>query len=236
MCDLSGAAENWIIKASGQEFEHLNSLKSYGNSLILPLNFPKPYDVSDPALLEKITLGQMRDWNQAPTNPAKVAAAKIPFAITMDGASLKLPIFGPVIAQSTISRIALIKANLFAAGVDVLEILDIATSSTSNTLYIEALERVKRGVFSGEDMSKLCANEKMFPDTYSQLIAVGERTGNLEEMFTSIANYYEEEFDNVVGNISTMIEPLSMVIIGGIVGVLLIAMYLPIFNAGSAIG
>jgi type IV pilus assembly protein PilC len=76
----------------------------------------------------------------------------------------------------------------------------------------------------------------MFPDTYSQLIAVGERTGNLEEMFTSIANYYEEEFDNVVGNISTMIEPLSMVIIGGIVGVLLIAMYLPIFNAGSAIG
>jgi type IV pilus assembly protein PilC len=117
-----------------------------------------------------------------------------------------------------------------------LEILDIATSSTSNTLYIEALERVKRGVFSGEDMSKLCANEKMFPQTYSQLIAVGERTGNLEEMFTSIANYYEEEFDNIVGNISTMIEPLSMVIIGGIVGVLLIAMYLPIFNAGSAIG
>ena len=77
--------ENWIIKASGQEFEHLNSLKSYGNSLILPLNFPKPYDVSDPSLLEKITLGQMRDWNQAPTNPAKMAAAKIPFAITMDG-------------------------------------------------------------------------------------------------------------------------------------------------------
>jgi type IV pilus assembly protein PilC len=158
------------------------------------------------------------------------------FKRSIDGLSLKLPIFGPVIAQSTVSRIALIKANLFAAGVDVLEILDIATSSTSNTLYIEALERVKRGVFSGEDMSKLCANEKMFPQTYSQLIAVGERTGNLEEMFTSIANYYEEEFDNIVGNISTMIEPLSMVIIGGIVGVLLIAMYLPIFNAGSAIG
>ena len=154
----------------------------------------------------------------------------------VDGASLKFPIFGPVIAQSTISRIALIKANLFSAGVDVLEILDIATSSTSNVLYVEALERVKRGVFSGEDMSKLCAKEKMFPDTYSQLIAVGERTGNLEEMFTSISNYYEEEFDTVVGNISTMIEPLSMVIIGGIVGVLLIAMYLPIFNAGSAIG
>ena len=106
--------------------------------------------------------------------------------------------FGGIIVQATIARIALIKANLFAAGVDVLEILDIAKSSTTNTLYIEALDRVKRGVFSGEDMSKLIAKEPVFPTTYNQLIAVGERTGNLEEMFGSIANYYEEEFDGVV--------------------------------------
>jgi type IV pilus assembly protein PilC len=154
----------------------------------------------------------------------------------MDAAVLKLPLFGNIILQATIARIALIKANLFAAGVDVLEILDIAMSSTTNTLYIEALGRIKRGVFSGEDMSKLVEKEAVFPATYYQLIAVGERTGNLEEMFSSISSYYEEEFDSVVKNLSTMIEPLSMVLIGGIVATLLIAMYLPIFSAGSVVG
>ena len=154
----------------------------------------------------------------------------------MDKFTLKFPLFGKIIIQATIARIALIKANLFAAGVDVLEILDIAKSSTNNVHFVTALEQVKRGVFSGEDMSKLVEKEIIFPPTYSQLIAVGEKTGNLEEMFTSIANYYEEEFDNVVDNLSTMIEPLSMVIIGAIVGTLLIAMYMPIFNAGSVVG
>ena len=158
------------------------------------------------------------------------------FKRTIDGLTLKLPVFGNVIAMSTIARISLIKANLFAAGVDVLEILDIAKASTNNTHYIEALDKMKKGVFAGEDMSKVAGQSKVFPLTYSQLIAVGERTGNLEEMFTSIANYYEEEFDNIAKNIQTLIEPFSMVFIGGIVGVLLIAMYLPIFNAGSAIG
>ena len=154
----------------------------------------------------------------------------------MDRFVLKIPVFGKIVIQATVARIALIKANLFAAGVDVLEILDISMSSTTNVHFVAALEQVKRGVFSGEDMSKLIAKEKVFPDTYPQLIAVGERTGNLEEMFEQIAGFYEEEFDAVVKNLSAMIEPASMVIIGGIVGTLLLAMYMPIFNAGSAVG
>lgn len=154
----------------------------------------------------------------------------------MDRLVLKLPVFGPIVVQATVARIALIKANLFSAGVDVLEILDIAMSSTTNVHFVAALEQVKRGVFSGEDMSKLITKETIFPPTYPQLIAVGERTGNLEEMFDQIAGYYEEEFDSVVKNLSSMIEPASMVIIGGIVGTLLLAMYMPIFNAGSAVG
>ena len=158
------------------------------------------------------------------------------FKSFMDKVILKLPLFGPIVIQSTVARIALIKANLFSAGVDVLEILDIAMSSTTNVHFIAALETVKRGVFSGEDMSKLVAKEDVFPLTYSQLIAVGERTGNLEEMFDQIAGYYEEEFDNVITTMKGMIEPISMVLIGGIVGTLLLAMYMPIFNAGSAVG
>ena len=154
----------------------------------------------------------------------------------MDKFTLKLPLFGPILIQSTVARLALIKANLFAAGVDVLEILDIAMSSTTNVHFIAALENIKRGVFSGEDMSKLIAKEPIFPLTYSQLIAVGERTGNLEEMFQQIATFYEEEFDSVITTLKTAIEPISMVFIGGIVATLLLAMYMPIFNAGSAVG
>ena len=79
----SDVGSNWIIKASGQEYEHLSALKKYGNTLLLPLNFPKAFDTKDEGLLDQITLRQMRHWNQAPSNPAKLAQAGIPFAITM---------------------------------------------------------------------------------------------------------------------------------------------------------
>ena len=137
----------------------------------------------------------------------------------MDKFILKFPLFGKIIIQATIARIALIKANLFAAGVDVLEILDIAKSSTNNVHFVTALEQVKRGVFSGEDMSKL-RKKLYFPPRIHNLLLLEKKQENLEEMFTSIATYYEEEFDNVVDNLSTMIEPLSMVSIGAIVGTL----------------
>ena len=76
----------------------------------------------------------------------------------------------------------------------------------------------------------------MFPDTFYQLIAVGEKTGNQEEMFISISNYYEDEFDAIVKNMSTMIEPIAIVFIGGVIGLLLVAMYSPMLNMGSAMG
>ena len=153
---------------------------------------------------------------------------------SMDKIILKLPLFGNIIIQSTVARVALIKANLFSAGVNVLEIIDIAMSSTSNTVFITSLDNVKKRVFSGEDMSTAYKREVVFPSTFHQLIAVGEKTGNQEEMFIAISNYYEEEFDAVVKNISTMIEPIAIVFIGGIIGGLLVAMYSPMLNMGAA--
>ena len=153
---------------------------------------------------------------------------------SMDKITLKLPLFGNIIIQSTVARVALIKANLFSAGVNVLEIIDIAMSSTSNTVFITSLDNVKKRVFSGEDMSTAYKREVVFPSTFHQLIAVGEKTGNQEEMFIAISNYYEEEFDEVVKNISTMIEPIAIVFIGGIIGALLVAMYSPMLNMGAA--
>ena len=158
------------------------------------------------------------------------------FKRRIDKLSFKLPIFGNLIAQSIYARIALIMSNLVAAGVSVIETLEIVKETNDNLIVSDAIENVKRGVFSGVDLSKLFLKEPVFPPQFGQLIAVGEKTGNLEEMFTSIANYYQEEFDNAVETLSTAIEPIMIVLIGTLIGFLLLAMYMPIFNAGSVVG
>ena len=149
---------------------------------------------------------------------------------------LKLPIFGDMILKSMLARVSLIMGNLSAAGVNLLESLEIAKSVSNNVVVTEALENVKKGVFSGDTLTKLFLKEPLFPPTFSQLISVGEQTGQLDEMFNSVASYYEEEFDNTVDNMSTMIEPIMIVFMGIMIGGLMIAMYSPIFNVGALIG
>ena len=149
---------------------------------------------------------------------------------------LKLPVFGDMILKSLIARISLILGNLSAAGVNLLEALEIAKSVSDNVVVTEALENVKKGVFSGDTLTKLFLKEPLFPPTFSQLIAVGEQTGNLDEMFNSVAIYFEEEFDSAVDNMSSLIEPIMIVFMGIMIGGLMIAMYSPIFNVGALIG
>ena len=149
---------------------------------------------------------------------------------------LKLPIFGDMILKSMLARVSLIMGNLSAAGVNLLESLEIAKSVSNNVVVTEALENVKKGVFSGDTLTKLFLKEPLFPPTFSQLISVGEQTGQLDEMFGSVAAYYEEEFDNTVDNMSSMIEPIMIVFMGIMIGGLMIAMYSPIFNVGALIG
>ena len=149
---------------------------------------------------------------------------------------LKLPVFGEMILKSLLARISLILGNLSAAGVNLLESIEIAKSVSNNVVVTEALENVKKGVFSGDTLTKLFLKEPMFPPTFSQLISVGEQTGNLDEMFTSVSNYYEEEFDTAVDNMSSLIEPIMIVFMGVMIGGLMIAMYSPIFNVGAIIG
>ena len=149
---------------------------------------------------------------------------------------LKLPIFGDMILKSMLARVSLIMGNLSAAGVNLLESLEIAKSVSDNVVVTEALENVKKGVFSGDTLTKLFLKEPLFPPTFSQLISVGEQTGQLDEMFNSVALYYEEEFDNSVDNMSSLIEPIMIVFMGIMIGGLMIAMYSPIFNVGALIG
>ena len=149
---------------------------------------------------------------------------------------LKLPVFGDLILKSLLARISLIMGNLSAAGVNLLESIEIAKSVSSNVVVSEALENVKKGVFSGDTLTKLFLKEPLFPPTFSQLISVGEQTGQLDEMFGSVAMYYEEEFDVAVDNMSSLIEPIMIVFMGVMIGGLMIAMYSPIFNVGALIG
>ena len=149
---------------------------------------------------------------------------------------LKLPVFGDMILKSLLARISLILGNLSAAGVNLLESLEIAKSVSNNDGVTEAIENVNKGVFCGDTLTKLFLKEPLFPPTFSQLISVGEQTGQLDEMFNSVSAYYEEEFDTTVDNMSSLIEPIMIVFMGVMIGGLMIAMYSPIFNVGALIG
>ena len=167
----------------------------------------------------------------------KYLTTKIPaIRYKWHGRVLKMPVFGDMILKSLIARISLIMGNLSSAGVNLLESIEIAKQVSNNDVVTQALENVKKGVFSGDTLTKLFLKEPTFPPTFSQLISVGEQTGNLDEMFTSVSNYYEEEFDTAVDNMSSLIEPIMIVFMGTMIGGLMIAMYSPIFNVGSIIG
>lgn len=150
---------------------------------------------------------------------------------------LKLPLFGDLTRKAVVSRMCMIMANLTRAGVSIIDTIRISKQVTNNLVFIYSMNRISKQITTGEVLSVLLAREShAFPLALSQLTAVGEKTGNMEEMFESIAKYYEEEFDAVVGALSTIIEPLMIVLIGAIIGLLMVALYLPIFSVGDAVG
>jgi type IV pilus assembly protein PilC len=149
--------------------------------------------------------------------------------------ALRLPVVGDIIVKATVARKSLLMANLLAAGVSVIDTLEVARTVSSNVQFLDATARIKAKITTGAPLSTLFGNEKVFPIALSQLMAVGERTGNMDEMLSSIAKYYEEEFTAVVDGLSTIIEPLMIVFVGLMIGVMVVALYLPIFSAGDAI-
>lgn len=147
---------------------------------------------------------------------------------------LRLPLFGDIMTKSTVARLSLLMANLLAAGVGVIETLEVSRSVTKNLMFQDAATRIRDNLATGAELSVLFKEEPVFPLALSQMLAVGERTGNMDEMLISIARYYEEEFDSVVEGLSSVIEPLMIVFVGAMIGVMVVALYLPIFSAGDA--
>ncbi len=149
---------------------------------------------------------------------------------------LKIPIIGEIIQKSTLSKIAMVQGNLAAAGVSVIEAIDIISNTITNTVYTDAFVIVKEGITSGNQLSALYSTCPIFPPTFYQMLAVGEETGKMDEMFEATAQYYEEEFDLAVDHLTEALEPIMIVGMGLTVGFIIVAMYMPIFQMGKMVG
>lgn len=148
---------------------------------------------------------------------------------------LKIPVVGPIVDKSTIARLTRTLATTFAAGVPLTEALTSISSATGNAVYREATENIRKDVSNGQALQSAMRNSGKFPNMAIQMIAVGEESGSLDEMLSKVASFYEEEVDNMVDGLTSMLEPMIMIILGILVGGLIIAMYLPIFELGSVV-
>ena len=152
-----------------------------------------------------------------------------------DRAMLKLPIIGSILNKSSIARYARTLSTTFAAGVPLVEALASVAGACGNIVYESAVLKMRDEVATGQRLQRAMENTSLFPNMVNQMIAVGEESGSLDAMASKVADFYEEEVDNAVDSMSSLLEPLIMAILGVLVGGLVIAMYLPIFKMGAAV-
>jgi type IV pilus assembly protein PilC len=153
----------------------------------------------------------------------------------MDRLQLRLPIIGPIMRKAAIARFARTLSTMFAAGVPLVEAMESVAGATGNIVYEDATLAMRDEVATGTRLQRAMENTNLFPNMVVQMIAVGEEAGALDEMSGKVATFYEEEVDNAVDSMSSLLEPLIMAILGVLVGGLVIAMYLPIFNLGKVV-
>jgi len=153
----------------------------------------------------------------------------------LDRLALKLPIIGPILNKAAIARYARTLSTMFSAGVPLVEALQSVSGATGNIVYENAVLRMKDEVATGQRLQRAMETTGLFPNMVNQMIAVGEESGSLDEMSAKVATFYEAEVDNAVDAMSSLLEPLIMVVLGVLVGGLVIAMYLPIFKLASVV-
>jgi type IV pilus assembly protein PilC len=155
--------------------------------------------------------------------------------IFMDRLFLRLPIFGDVIRKATIARWCRTLATMFAAGVPLVESLDSVGGAAGNYVYFAATKQIQAEVSTGTALTQAMTNANVFPSMVLQMCAIGEESGSLDAMLGKVADFYEQEVDEAVESLSSLMEPLIMVVLGGLIGGIVVAMYLPIFKMGQAI-
>jgi type IV pilus assembly protein PilC len=154
----------------------------------------------------------------------------------LDRTMLKLPIVGLILNKSAIARFARTLSTMSAAGVPLVEALESVAGACGNIVYYDAVMRIREEVSMGNRLQTAMAMGDLFPFMVQQMIAIGEEAGSMDAMLAKVADFYEEEVDNLVDNLSSLMEPIIMVVLGILVGGLIVAMYLPIFKLGAAVG
>jgi len=153
----------------------------------------------------------------------------------VDRLSLRMPIFGEILRKAAVSRDARTLATMFGSGVPLVESLNSVAGATGNSLYSDACSNIRESVSTGRSLSASMADTGLFPAMVIQMTTTGEESGAIEDMLNKVADFYEREVREAVDNMSKLIEPLLMVVLGGIVGTLVIGMYLPIFKMASVV-
>ncbi|MES9943225.1 MAG: type II secretion system F family protein [Candidatus Thiodiazotropha sp. 6PLUC2] len=157
------------------------------------------------------------------------------FRHAIDRILLKLPVIGMIQNKSAIARFSRTLATMSAAGVPLVEALDSVSGATGNVVYSDAVLRMREDVATGQSLQLAMKQRNLFPNMVVQMVSIGEESGSLDDMLNKVADFYEEQVDNAVDAMSSLMEPLIMVVLGTLVGGLVVAMYLPIFKMGTAI-
>lgn len=165
----------------------------------------------------------------------KLKARSIKIQRRMDAILLRMPIFGDIVRKGTIARWGRTTATLIAAGVPLVDVLDSTAGAAGNLIYEEATREIRTRVIQGLSMTSGMRATELFPNMMVQMSSIGEESGSLDDMLNKAAEFYEDEVDNAVGRLSAMMEPIIIVILGLVIGTLLVAMYLPLFNLGNVV-
>ena len=158
------------------------------------------------------------------------------FSDFVDKYVLKLPVVGEILDKSAVAKFGRVLSTTFAAGVPLVDALDSVAGATGNAVYRDAIDRIKNDVSSGTQLQASMRQQDIFPVMAVQLTAIGEESGNLDEMLAKVAEHYEAVVDDMVDNLTALMEPMIMAVLGVLVGGLIIAMYLPIFQMGQVVG
>jgi type IV pilus assembly protein PilC len=159
----------------------------------------------------------------------------LPVQIFMDRMMLRMPVFGDLVRKSSIARWTRTLATMFAAGVPLVEALESVGGAAGNYVYLQATRQIQGEVSTGTSLTVAMQNANVFPSMVLQMCAIGEETGALDSMLGKVADYYEQEVDDAVDALSSLMEPMIMVVLGTLIGGMVVAMYLPIFKIGQAV-
>ncbi|MGL4713644.1 MAG: type II secretion system F family protein, partial [Shewanella sp.] len=154
----------------------------------------------------------------------------------VDELVLKIPVIGNILHKAAMARFSRTLATTFAAGVPLIDGMESAAGASGNAVYRKALLKVRQEVMAGMQMNVAMRTTGLFPDMLIQMVMIGEESGSLDNMLNKVANIYEMQVDDAVDGLSSLIEPIMMVVIGTLVGGLIVGMYLPIFQMGNIVG